>query len=435
MRRVWEPGRVLREYAGRLTADRWLFGLIALAFVVRLAWLLYAQPAPVSDFNDYRTLARDLLEHRQFGYPEPTAFFLPVHPLLLALFMLVSSSDFWLGLGMVVVSTVAPYLLFRIALAVWHDRVVAYVAAGIAAVFPTFVLFAPVLATEHLFTVLMLGAMLSILRLRSRSSRWVSVSTGALLGVAALTRGEAIFYVPAFVLFVWLGAGLDGVRDRLVHIGAMVLAIVIVLLPWSLRNSLVVAPDAGLSSSAGMNFYFAHNGSGNYGPYEPNPLSGLPAADASRRGWSLAFDYLGENPLRLFKDVRIGVTRFFGFDDYPLFWSTRDIDHRGDRDFTTKPLRLSVVLGQSNRVAATGLLVIAAASVLMWGTWTTEVRTLLLPLILSPLVLRTVIYWAMPRFRYFFDVLAVLLAAAAIVALRRAGTRPLSPGDVGHPVP
>jgi len=416
--------RVVRAGAARLTADRVLVGLIAVAFFVRLAWLLYAQPAPVSDFNDYRNLARYLLDHGQFGYPEPTAFFLPMHPLLLTGLMVVSSGDLWLGLGMVVVSTIACFLVYRLGIEMWRDRPVAYIAAGIAAVFPTFVLYSPVLATEHLFTVLMLAAMLTVLRLRSNPAKRTALVAGIWLGAATLTRGEAVFYVPAFLVFVWFGSGFAGSRRKLIHGGVLVLGVLAVLAPWALRNALVVAPDAGLSSSAGMNFYFAHNDSRNYGPYEPNPLQGLSADEASRRGWRLAFEYLAENPLRLVADVRTGVTRFFTFDDYPLFWSTRAIEHRGDRNFTTKPLALSELLGQVNRAAAAALLVLAAAAVLMWRTWPVEVRTLLLPLILSPFVLRTVIYWAQPRFRYFFDVLAVLFAASVIVALRRTGHEP-----------
>src|SRR5690606_28069175 len=64
--------------------------IVAVGFLARLAWMLHVRPMPVSDFNDYRTLALGIIDHLQFGYPEPTAFFLPVHPTFLAGFALIS---------------------------------------------------------------------------------------------------------------------------------------------------------------------------------------------------------------------------------------------------------------------------------------------------------------------------------------------------------
>ncbi len=404
--------RRTREFVSQ---NRWILLILVLAFAVRLAWLLYAQPVPVSDFNDYRTLAEGILDHQQFGYPEPTSFFLPMHPTFVAALMLVSRADLWLGFGMVMVSTASCLLVYLVARRVFTSKRPSLVAAAIFALVPTFVLYSPVLATEHLFIGLMLLAMLAVLTLGDATG-WRGLVVGLVLGLAGLTRGEALFYIPAFLLYVWVGTATR--RPIKWRQSALIIAgIAMVLVPWYVRNAVVVSGDAGLSASAGVNFYFAHNDSGFYGAYEDNPLLGLSAEDASREGWRLAFEYLGENPLRLVANARRASQELFSDPDYALFLSTRDVRFRGDPDHFEKTLRFTTSLGQGLRLAATLHLAVAALSLLLIPLWTRPLAALVLPLILSSWVLRTVIYWAIPRYGYFISVMLIFFSALTIDAL------------------
>ena len=399
-----------------VSQNRWILFILSLAFILRLAWLFYAQPVPISDFNDYRTLAEGILDHGQFGYPEPTSFFLPVHPTLVAALMLVSRADLWLGFGMVLVSTASCLLIYLVARRVIARERPSLIAAAIFAFLPAFVLYSPVLATEHLFIALMLLAMLAVVTLRG-STGWRELAVGLLLGLAILTRGEALFYAPAFLFYLWVGTATPK-RIRWRQSMLIIIGIVVVLVPWYVRNAVVVTGDTGLSASAGVNFYFAHNDSGFYGAYtEGSPLQGLSAVDASREGWRLAFEYLRENPLRLVKDTRRATQELFGDPDYALFLSTRDIRFRGDPDHFDKALRFTTSLGQALRLTATLLIAAAAFSLLLVPLWTRPLATLVLPLIVSSWALRTVIYWAIPRYGYFISVMLVLFSALTIDAL------------------
>ena len=399
-----------------VSQNRWILFILSLAFILRLAWLFYAQPVPISDFNDYRTLAEGILDHGQFGYPEPTSFFLPVHPTLVAALMLVSRADLWLGFGMVLVSTASCLLIYLVARRVLARERPSLIAAAIFAFLPAFVLYSPVLATEHLFIALMLLAMLAVVTLRG-SIGWRELAVGLLLGLAILTRGEALFYAPAFLFYLWVGRTTPR-RIKWRQSMLIIIGIVVVLVPWYVRNAVVVTGETGLSASAGVNFYFAHNDSGFYGAYtEGSPLQGLSAVDASREGWRLAFGYLRENPLRLVKDTRRATQELFGDPDYALFLSTRDIRFRGDPDHFDKALRFTTSLGQALRLTATLLIAAAAFSLLLVPLWTRPLATLVLPLIVSSWALRTVIYWAIPRYGYFISVMLVLFSALTIDAL------------------
>lgn len=393
---------------------------------MRLTWLLIARPMPVSDFNDYRTLALGIVDHAQFGYPEPTSFFLPVHPAFLAIFAVFSRADVWLSMSTVLVSTASVLLIYLAATKVVGSERGALVAAAVFALFPTFVLFSPVLATEHLFVALMLGAIVALTRLDSRPTVNAAIA-GGLLGLAALTRGEAVFYFPAALLFIWAGRQLIDTRRKTMATVLLLGAAAIVVVPWYVRNAAVVDPDSGLSSSAGLNFYFAHNDSGNYGAFsEGSPLLGLPASEASALGWELGIAHIRQDPLNLVRDVWTGTERLFASPDYAVFWTTREAGSRGDPNFYTRSVRFTSVSGESARIATVLLFSTAALSVLVWRTWRYELAFLIVPLAVSSWVLRTVIYWAKPRYAYFITVMAVIVAAVTIEALLSA-SRPKEP--------
>src|SRR5262245_65139209 len=128
--------------------------ILAVALLLRLGWMQYAQTIPVSDFEDYRTLAESLRDHHQFGYPVLTAWRLPGYPLFLAGLMLISRSIAWLSFWSVVLSTVNCALVCCLAYVLFERKDVAVGAGLVSALNPSFVFYSPVLASEHLFTLL-----------------------------------------------------------------------------------------------------------------------------------------------------------------------------------------------------------------------------------------------------------------------------------------
>jgi hypothetical protein len=202
------------------------------------------------------------------------------------------------------------------------------------------------------------------------------------------------------------------------------LAFVAVLVPWYLRNSSVAEADTGLSSGAGINFYFAHNDSGIYGWYpEDEPFAGLSDAEASDLAWRLAFDYLRPNPLRVFANTPLGTYHLLANPDYAIYWSTYYVPDGGDRNDAELFVQREIVGLRTLEVAlfvtAMALIVVACVSVVAVRRWTKEIWTMVLPLIGTTWFLRTVVYWAKPRYRYFADVMLVFLAALVIWILAR----------------
>lgn len=386
---------------------------------LRLGWWAYAQPAPVSDFEYYRRLALDLLVHGQLGYPNPSGSRVPGYPLFLAALMLVTRSTAWLSFGNAVLSSLIPYLVYRLALELTTARV-AVVAAGIAAVNPTFVLFSPVLASEHLFTIFLLYSFIVMCRASGRTG--VLLVAGLLFGAAVLTRPEGLFYLPVVVAVGLTHGPLSRVRMPLL---ACVMAVCLVVLPWYVRNRVVIGPGAGLSTTGGLMFYYGHNAIDYWWhPLNGTPLDGLREVELQKRAYELAFAYLrAATPAQLAADLGLATRRFFSVSsDYAEFWSTRVAGPNPDtftatpfgerRPFATLILWFNVVVFAA-----------AAGSVMLIRRYPARAWAVLYGVPAASWVGYCVIFAASARYRYTTEAILCILAALTIAHLPRIASK------------
>jgi len=121
----------------------------------------------------------------------------------------------------------------RLALPADRQRAVAIGSGLLAAVAAPFVLAAAVPDSTLPFTVVAAAACVAM-PVAARGNGRAVVALGVLLGVAYLTRLEAVYLGIVFVAFTWS----VGARGRLLvgRIGAVVVIVALVALPWWLRN-------------------------------------------------------------------------------------------------------------------------------------------------------------------------------------------------------
>lgn len=109
------------------------------------------------------------------------------------------------------------------------------VAAGLAAVYPNLWVVDGILMPETLFGLTIALVVLAAYGFLRRPALATAALTGAAIGFAALVRGEAVFLLlllaPALAL---LGGGRFGTYTT--RFAAMVLAAIVVVAPWSIRN-------------------------------------------------------------------------------------------------------------------------------------------------------------------------------------------------------
>ena len=236
-----------------------MWGWVALGFALRLAWALYASREPNAlyggDQTAYLELGRSVA--RGDGYVslvtgEPTAFWPPGYPLVLAALSLLvdrlpvpGELPAWTGAMQAVAGAstiVAAWWLARVATG--RPRA-GLIAAALVACWPSLILY---VASAHLETVF-ITTLLWTLVLLARGS---TVGGGLALGFTVLVRP---FALPVIAL---VGLARRSLRSALV-VGAVAVA---VSLPWVARNAVVLDAFVPTSTNTGDTLCIDHHDAG-----------------------------------------------------------------------------------------------------------------------------------------------------------------------------
>lgn len=389
-------------------------------FALRLGWLLVARPAAVSDALGYKSLAeRWITEGRYERFGEPTAWRTPGYIGFLSMGIAVSASELWLGLLNVVASTATIPLVAELTRRLGVSRRTALVAAGLAAVMPPMVLWAPVLGPENVQTPLLLLALVLVAGAPPTTRR--AVWCGVVFGVAILVRPESLVYLPVAALAMWPDDPLRILRRSAIVVGVAAA----VCLPWVVRNQVQVGP-VGLSSVGGVNFYLAHRDDG-YGfvHYHTTELAELDEVEMSRRGYELGRKSLQERPQRLIGDVVEGTRELYGPPKYAPYFSSRDFAEIGPYPLGVRPSTIAAVRAY-NTVGWYG---IAAFAVLGWSMLVHRRHRSVLVLtgmVAANWLCFAVVFWALARYRFPIEPILCIAAAVPIAAVLRQTSDPRS---------
>jgi 4-amino-4-deoxy-L-arabinose transferase-like glycosyltransferase len=347
----------------------------------------------------------------------PTAEHPPLFIVLLAGFVLFGADGILaqqLLLGIVGAATVV--LIGLLGRRVAGD-LVGLLAALVAAVHPLLWLADGALMSESLYGPFVVAALLAACAYVAKRSAARAALVGALIGFAALTRGEALLLVPLLALATLVRAPLPG-RARLAHLGALVAAFAVVLAPWSIRNALTFDAPVLISANAdgvwaGANceptYYGTIVGSWDFPCYGRRPAGdeAEQSREYRRRGMRYMREHIERVPVVL--AARAGrVWDLYRPDQNRVFAASEGRPLRSER--------LGVLLYWL-------LLPVAIA-----GAWVLRRRGHVLAILLAPAVMVTItalLSYGSTRFRFAAEPSIVVLAAVAADALVRRRMRPL----------
>jgi hypothetical protein len=219
----------------------------------------------------------------------PSAFRPPGYPAFLAGVYGISSHipvDRWTAarIAQAIMGALLAGLTGLMAARVW-GRDVGLVALGLAAVAPPLVLVGASLLSDLLFAVLVASAVLAGLTSRGRMS--LLALAGVLVGLAALTRPNALAVLLPLALAAWAGAG-GGAGMRMRPVIALVVAALVVITPWTIRNAVAFDTLVPISTHTGESLAGTYNESARERTDHPGawrPPRQVPAlADVFERG-------------------------------------------------------------------------------------------------------------------------------------------------------
>jgi len=403
--------------------------IAAVALIIRIIWMVYAAPVPTSDFETYRQLAEGILSQHQFGYPQPTAYRLPGYPFFLAIFMAINRSLTWLSFVNVVLSTALVALTYAITSRLTGNPKIARIASLVCALNPTFIFFAPILATEHLLTLLVVGSALILVSPLGGTNRGAILS-GVLLGLAILTRGEAMFYLPVLLLANLLYNPDNRRKYWLppIIIGSAFL----IVFPWFLRNWIVIGPGSGLSTSGGPMFYYGHHERQNdWKTLEREAFAGLNEIDRSRRGYELGFNYLRQAGLSSITiDTVITTLRLYVPNDYAFLWNLYLPRPSPDSPYPLKSLAGSEFFSALAKVGYFFIALMALQSLVYLRKYPARTWLALLGIFSMNWFCYAFLFASTSRYRYAAEAIFCILAGVGLWELRqffRQRRRPLKP--------
>ena len=436
----------------RLRDDpRFALGLLviaAVALAVRVAFAVVVDPqvAEVSDAGAYHLLGTHLAEGRGYirpfdltllGEVRPTAEYPPLLPAVIAVASLAGIEGVdaqqlvlsLLGTGTVVV---VGLLGRRVG-----GTTVGLVAAALAAVYPMLFQSDAVLMPETPFALLVATSLLLAHRAAAQPGAGRFALTGVAVGLAALTRAEALLLAP--LLLVPLALRLPRVppRRRLLLGAAGLAAAAMVVAPWTLRNAVrfdgALVPVSNNLGSAldGANcdktWSTSQTGLWLYECFGGFDLSEQDEAEAAAFHRARGLDYVGDHLGRLPSVIAVREARTWGVYDVEQQVLVESFEGRTVRWQTIGTRTWWLVAP----LAAAGLVVLLRRRHLVWPLASTFVLV----------VVTTAVTYGNQRFRVAAEPAAVVLAAVALVALsdavRRRGptSRAASTPGPGAPAP
>jgi tetratricopeptide (TPR) repeat protein len=253
-----------------------LAAILALALALRLAhwWAVRDEPFfswLVMDSQEYDRWAQEVAAGDWLG--SQVFFQAPLYPYLLAVLYAVLGRSldavYWVQIALAVTGCWALYRAGRAMGGKQDGERAGLGAALLAAVYGPFLFYDVQVLKESpavAVTCFLLWALAAARRTRS-AGRWLAA--GALLGILALLRENALLQVPFLLPLAWNRE--DGGRGLAKRGGALVAGLALALLPVALRNGVVGGDFLPTTFQGGVNFYIGNNprADGTYQPIVP----------------------------------------------------------------------------------------------------------------------------------------------------------------------
>ena len=274
--------------------------ILVVALILRIGAADRTQYRPINDAGSYLTLASYIARTGDYslrrspgsgagGTKGPSAYYAPGYPYFLALVDLLDAHAVRRGpaiqparVSQAALGTVTVALIGLVAFELFGETA-GLIALALAAVYPVLTELSGTLVAENLLTPLVLAALYAALR--SRRARktaarygWVA-GAGILTGLAVLTHENAVLILVGLIPAVWTGRSGRSGRGRaggkpfnagsLAAPALLVALTALMILPWTIRNAVVMNSFIPVSDETGITLVGTYNVASAHDPQVP----------------------------------------------------------------------------------------------------------------------------------------------------------------------
>jgi len=303
----------------RLDAKQFVIYMLAVGVLLRLAAVALLPFNQYSDFKDYDDMAWQWATRGGYYNGEHlTAYWPPAYPFFLSRIYLVFGHVPRLGAIVNAFLAVPELLLSFIIMKKVFDEKMARWTLTILALFPSQILFTPLLATEALFKPLLLLSILFFLSVDGGSSkRWYTMFIGGIvLGTATLTRAISKYLLAVVIPYWWLE--MRNVKRTARFAILALIGFSLVVVPWMIRNYYAVGA-AKINTNTGINLFISNQPGAGMG-YNTHLARQFDVNDPLQEAyidsvaWQRAWDYIFEKPGAFLARGVIRVAFFYVYD-------------------------------------------------------------------------------------------------------------------------
>jgi 4-amino-4-deoxy-L-arabinose transferase-like glycosyltransferase len=265
------------------------------------------------DGKQYDEIARRILELHEFSIipGQASSFRPPLFPFFLAFIYGIFGYRFWIvRVIQAILSSITVFPLFGTLKRIWQGEIAIW-AAWIWALYPSSIYLSGRFYTETLFVLLLVTAFYLLLKSEDLKTTFLC---GLTLGFASLTRANGFVILPFLILWLLL---IFPIKKFLMRSLFLFLGTILVIVPWTVRNYLVMHRFVFIQSNGGVTLYAGNNPYANGGypsgnwleklgltgkVYNRPPIfKGMNEADSDRKFYRMAIEWIRENPIDFLK--------------------------------------------------------------------------------------------------------------------------------------
>ncbi|RPI16130.1 MAG: phospholipid carrier-dependent glycosyltransferase [Ignavibacteriae bacterium] len=226
--------------------------------LLRALWIILIDSIPMSDADWYYNTGLRISNGE--GYTlngVPTAYYPAGYPMFLGLIFFIFGNNILAAkLANLLLSAGIIYLSYLICKRLFKSELAARITILIIALYPNYIAYTSILATEILFTFLLfLGLYLLLI---SEKRFWMLMLAGIVWGAMSLVKPQGLF-IPFLFLLASLFQYKGAFWQKLKPVIVVYVFMIVVITPWIIRNYYVFDGALTISTNDGINILMGNN--------------------------------------------------------------------------------------------------------------------------------------------------------------------------------